>query len=133
MAEGRAAAAQEELEVERGGAKEARRTAAAARPQLQQLRAEAAAAKAAAAAAEEARQEAQGELEALAAALRQTRNTYLACAQVRGAAWNLRPNGNPYGQLHTCWTRLCVYACRCHGARVAQAQPMRRALQRVQA
>lgn len=108
MAEGRAAAAQEELEVERGGAKEARRTAAAARPQLQQLRAEAAAAKAAAAAAEEARQEAQGELEALAAALRQTRNTYLACAQVRGAAWNLRLNGNLWAAAHVLDSAVCV-------------------------
>lgn len=82
-AEGRAAAAQEELEVEQGSAREARRAAAAARPQLQQLRTDVAAAKAAAATAEEGRMEAQAELDALAAALRQTRSTYLACSQVR--------------------------------------------------
>ena len=82
-AEGQAAAAHEELEVERGGSREARRAAAAARPQIQQLRTDAAAAKAAASAAEEARDEARAELDALSTALRQTRSTYLACAQAR--------------------------------------------------
>eukprot|EP00892_Ulva_mutabilis_P011483 jgi/Ulvmu1/8707/UM047_0047.1 len=80
-AEGRSVAATEELDVERSSAREARRAAAAARPQMQQLRADTAAAKAAAAAAEEARDEARAELDALATALRQTRSTYLACAQ----------------------------------------------------
>lgn len=68
--------------MERGSAREARRTSAAARTQLQQLRADTAAAKAAATAAEEAREETQAELDAMSATLRQTRNAYIACSQV---------------------------------------------------